>query len=107
MLVRWIGLVLVLLLAAFAGLFAAGNPHEVMVKLPGDGVLFFVGSLKTPLFGLVFVTLCLGFLMGALTNWSAHLRCRRRNARKLRQIQDLEEELTNLRNLPLEHDAQF
>ncbi len=107
MIVRWLTLFLVLVMAAFAGYFAVINPHDVLVVLPGSGLLFGSNGVHAPLFGLVFVTLCLGFIIGVLSNWSAHRRCRRRLARRLHQIESLEEELTNLRNLPLDNDVQF
>lgn len=71
----------------------------VAVALPGGRQLADV-----PLFGLVFTSLGLGFIVGVLFCWLGGADVRQRVVRLARQNRELEEELTNLRNLPLDND---
>ena len=95
-------LILVLLLTTGSVLFALLNQGEVEVSFPGGFI--FPG---VPLFVLAFVPLFFGFLLGAVSGWSRGLKYRKRVDRLRRQNRALDEELTNLRNLPLDNDTQL
>ncbi|MEO5334613.1 MAG: LapA family protein [Magnetococcus sp. YQC-5] len=95
----WIYLIVVTIFGMFAIVFAISNQGEVMVRLPGEVMLTHV-----PLFVLVFVPLMLGFLLGAFSGWTGGLKYRQRVERLRDQKLALEQELTNLRNLPLAND---
>ncbi|MBF0455636.1 MAG: LapA family protein [Magnetococcales bacterium] len=92
-------LILVFLLTACSVLFALFNQGEVEITLPGG--LVFPG---VPLFVLAFVPLFFGFFLGVISGWSRGLKYRKRLAALRSQNQELEAELTNLRNLPLDND---
>ena len=98
----WLNLVLILVLAVVAVLFAIANQDGVTVRLPG-GLLYS----HVPLFVLAFVPLFVGFVLGAVSGWAGGLKYRQRADRLKRQIRTLEEELSNLRNQPLDNDLQL
>ncbi|MBF0623364.1 MAG: LapA family protein [Magnetococcales bacterium] len=86
-----------LILMIGALLFSLTDPGEVPVPLPGGA-----GPLPVPLTGLLFIPLSIGFLLGLFASWADGAQCRRRASELLRDNRALEEELTNLRNLPLD-----
>ena len=98
----WLDLIGVLLLATLGVLFAVDNQIDVVVRLPGGH-----NQVRAPLFVVAFVPLFLGFLFGAVSGWARSLKYRKRADALRCQIRELEEELTNLRNLPLENDLQL
>ena len=95
-------LILVFLLTAGSVLFALSNQGEVEVSFPGG--LVFSG---VPLFVLAFVPMFIGFFLGALSGWSRKIRYRKRLDGLRSKNRALDEELTNLRNLPLDNDTQL
>jgi uncharacterized integral membrane protein len=97
-----LNLVLVFLLTACSVLFALSNQGEVDVSFPG-GLVF----PDVPLFVLAFVPMFLGFFLGAISGLSRKFRYRKRLDGLQRKNQALAEELTNLRNLPLDNDTQL
>ncbi|MBF8271189.1 MAG: LapA dom protein [Magnetococcales bacterium] len=98
----WINLVMVMFLTVIAVVFALNNQEDVVIHAPGLWPLASV-----PIFVLAFVSLLLGFVIGAVSGWGRVSAMRRRVERLLRQNQALERELTNLRNQPLESDLQL
>lgn len=100
--IGWLNLLSVLALAVLAVLFASANQKEVTVQLPGGWVFT-----EIPLFVLAFVPLFFGFLAGTLSTWGNRLNGRKQLNLLHDQKQKLEEELTNLRNQPLENDLQI
>ncbi len=98
----WLSLILILALAALAVSFGTANQTEVTVYLPGGAV-----HPRVPLFVLAFVPLLFGFLIGAISGWSGVLKYHKRVSEMKAQIRRLEEELNNLRNLPLDNDLQL
>lgn len=100
--IGWLNLLFVLALAVLAVLFASANQKEVTVQLPGG---WFITEI--PLFVLAFIPMFIGFLAGFVSAWSNRLNYRKQLNVLRRQKQKLEEELTNLRNQPLENDLQI
>ncbi|MBF0369563.1 MAG: LapA family protein [Magnetococcales bacterium] len=98
----WLNLILVAAIGFFSLQFAMANQTEVTVHIPG-GVTFD----HIPLFGLVLVPLLIGLLVGSLTGWLSSFKPRQRVGQLLQENRELEEELANLRNLPLEDDIQL
>lgn len=97
-----INLILVFIMTAGSVLFALFNQGKVEIALPGG--LLFPG---VPLFVLAFVPLFLGFFLGVFSGWSRVLKYRKRLEGLRQQNRALDEELTNLRNLPLDNDTQL
>lgn len=100
--VGWFNLLSVLMLTVLAVLFASANQKIVTIQLPGGWFLT-----EIPLFVLAFVPLFLGFLAGTASAWKHRLTYRKQLTILQNQKQKLEEELTNLRNQPLENDLQI
>lgn len=100
--VGWLNLVLVLVFCVLAILFAMTNQTVVTVQIPGGW-----GFSDTPLFVVAFIPLFFGFFLGAFSLWGGHLKKNKRILSLVRKNQRLEEELTNLRNQPLENDLQL
>ena len=74
--------------------FAQINADEVVLH-------YYFGKVSVPLSLLLALTLGLGVLLGILTSAAAIYRVRRENARLQRQMKLREEELMNLRSIPL------
>ncbi len=83
-------------------MFALSNQGEVDVRFPGG--LVFPG---VPLFVLAFVPMFFGFILGVISGWSKKIKYRKRLDVLRQKNRDLDEELTNLRNLPLDNDTQL
>lgn len=98
---KWLGSLALALAIAAGILFANRNMEEVAVSLPIPGIPEIPAL---PLYGIVFAALFLGFVLGALSSWMGGLKYRRQAGKLQKQNKDLEKELTNLRNLPLEND---
>lgn len=99
---KWFNLSLVMLLVVLATLFAEANQFPVAIHIPGQLMVF-----QLPLYVVIFGGLVLGAVFGALLTWLGGLRERRQLQRLIRVNRDLEEELNNLRNLPLDKDILF
>ncbi|MBF0358454.1 MAG: LapA family protein [Magnetococcales bacterium] len=89
-------------LTAAAVLFALSNQNEVDVSFPGGLVISGV-----PLFVVTFVPMFIGFFLGIISAWFKKMKYRRRMDEMRQKNRDLAEELTNLRNLPLDSDTQL
>lgn len=100
---KWLVLLLSLVLAVIAFRFAMANQGEVIVNLPFNAITQ-IRHLRIPLFGLVFAPMFAGLFLGVLLSEMGKSGFRRELLRLRQQNQELEEELINLRNLPLEHD---
>ncbi|MBF0193871.1 MAG: LapA family protein [Magnetococcales bacterium] len=92
----------IFILTSFAVLFALSNQNQVDVTVPGGFVVTGV-----PLFVLTFVPLFLGFLLGVISAWFKKLKYKKRLEDMQSKNSELAEELTNLRNLPLDNDTQL
>ena len=87
---------LFLLLVALAGaVFAYINPGEV-------GVSYYFGQLTLPLGILIFVLLGIGVLIGVLGSLMNFVGIRRENTRLKRQASLAQQEINNLRTMPLQ-----
>lgn len=95
-------LVLVLILAALSVLFALYNQEEIALFFPG-GIRF----PEVPIFVLAFVTMFFGFFLGVISGFSRRIKYRKRLDALRGQNKELERELTNLRNLPLDSETQL
>ncbi len=85
-----------LLLVALAGaVFAYNNPGDVSVS-------YYFGELTLPLGILIFILLGLGVLMGVLGSLLMFIGIRRENRRLKRQIGLAQQEVANLRSIPLQ-----
>lgn len=98
---KWLGMVLLLAAIAASVLFANRNMDEVTLIIPIPGMPEIP---RFPLYGVIFTSLFIGFIGGAVSSWLGGMTHRRLASRLQRQNKDLEKELTNLRNLPLEDD---
>jgi lipopolysaccharide assembly protein A len=86
---------LVLLLLVLIGItFAALNASPVLIN-------YYVGSSKLPLSLLLVLSLVLGIVLGMLISVLPYLRLHNKNRRLRQRLKVVEEELTNLRALPL------
>ena len=84
-----------MLLVILLGLgFAQINADEVTLH-------YYFNSITVPLSLLLALTLGLGVLLGLLASTAAIYRVRRENSRLRRQMKLREEELSNLRSIPL------
>ena len=87
---------LFLLLVALAGaVFAYINPGEV-------GVSYYFGELTLPLGILIFMLLGLGVLIGVLGSLMNFIGLRRENNRLRREAGLAQQEINNLRTMPLQ-----
>jgi putative membrane protein len=97
--VNWINVLLVLVLTTLATMFALSNSDPVQLRFggsPAHGI---------PLFVPIFAAFVLGFL-GGMLSLSFSRRKHKRDIRHLEQEnQNLQQELDNLRTLPLQDDT--
>lgn len=96
---NWINVLVVLVLTTLATMFALSNSDPVQLRFgswPTQGI---------PLFVPIFAAFLLGFVGGMLSLYFS----RRKHKRAIRQLQQdnrqLQQELDNLRNLPLQDDT--
>ena len=95
-------IVLIFIMTSFAVLFALSNQNQVDVSFPGGFVISGV-----PLFVLTFVPMFFGFFLGVVSAWFKKLKYKKRMEVMQNKNSELAEELTNLRNLPLDNDTQL
>ncbi|MBF0187565.1 MAG: LapA family protein [Magnetococcales bacterium] len=100
---KWLAILSGLFLVVLATLFAIANQGEIDVQMPGS-VIREAFSFRAPLAALVYVPLLSGFAIGGILGWRRSVRYRRLAEQLSRQNRVLEQELTNLRNLPLDDD---
>ncbi|MBF0622168.1 MAG: hypothetical protein HQL54_09615 [Magnetococcales bacterium] len=103
---RWYNLLLLAALVILIALFAVANQSEVVLSIPG-GFPMGPSQVRLPVFGLVFGPLFLGFFLGVFFCWLNARNSQHRCDELLRTNLALREEVTNLRNLPLESDTGF
>ena len=84
---------LILLGVTFAGL----NAEPVAVN-------YYIGTTKLPLSLLLVVTLVLGGLLGLIFNIISYVKLKSANLRLRQRLKLAEEEITNLRTMPLKDD---
>jgi len=96
---RTLGLVLLvgmcLIVGTLAAVFVILNPQEVQLRY------YFGFSWTGPLSWALFVSLLAGFVLGLLASLAAVLRARRAVGRRRREVRAMEQEIANLRALPL------
>jgi len=90
-LIKVLLLLLVLVVAAF---FASLNPGEVMLH-------YYFGSIELPLAILLVATLGVGLLLGLFVGFGLFLRAKRDQVRLQRKARLAEQEVNNLRAIPL------
>ncbi|MBF0310901.1 MAG: hypothetical protein HQL56_15380 [Magnetococcales bacterium] len=95
-------IILLLFLAGLSALFGAANQVEVELTIPGGWILP-----RVPLVELLFLFLFAGYALGLLAGVLSNRKYRRLNDHLLLQNRDLEQEVINLRNLPLEKDLPY
>lgn len=83
-------LLLILLGVTFAGL----NAEPIAVN-------YYIGTAKLPLSLLLVVTLVLGGLLGLIFNIISYIKLKSANLRLRQRLKLAEEEITNLRTMPL------
>ncbi|MFN2309109.1 MAG: lipopolysaccharide assembly LapA domain-containing protein [Gammaproteobacteria bacterium] len=91
---RLISFVLVLVLAALGLAFAVVNAKPVELN-------YFLATREVPLAMTLVLTLVFGALIGLLFSLGIVLRLKREALRLRRQVRLAEEEVSNLRNIPL------
>jgi putative membrane protein len=88
---------IVLLLILIGITFAALNASPVLIN-------YYVGSSKVPLSLLLVLSLILGILLGMLISVVPYLRLHNKNRRLRQRLKIVEEEVINLRALPLKDE---
>ena len=97
--VNWINILVVIVLTSFATMFALANLTQVHIQFLG------VNSASVPLYVPIFIALLLGFCGGVLA-LSFSRRKHKEEIIWLRQEhEDLQREVDNLRNIPLQDDV--
>ena len=97
---RILRVVLVVALALLLIVVALANRSPVLVRLLPDNVDSYVNgswSVTIPLFLLVFIVFALGIVVGLLSEWLRETTIRDQNARRARDIAQLEREVGGLR----------
>lgn len=100
-----LGIVLTVFLLAIAALFSGANQMDILLEIPRLTASLPLAPIRLPLYQLMLVLLAAGFGAGLLIGWGSGLKYRRMLQKFQRQNRQLEEELRNLRNLPLEQDV--
>lgn len=96
---NWINILVVLLFTSLATIFALSNVEPVQLRFVG-----FVSG-KLPLYVPVFAAFLFGFL-GGMLSLSFSRRKHKREITQLKQENELlQQEVNNLRNLPLQDEA--
>lgn len=96
---KWFNLLVVGLFVVLSAVFAVDNQQKILVSLPWK-----LNPSKVRIYALVFISFFSGLLLGGGMVWLNSLRHRREAARLIRQNRELEAEVNNLRNLPLDND---
>jgi hypothetical protein len=81
------------LLAPFLVAFLFANRQEVRISFDPTSATDPALALVLPLWGGLFATMCLGFLLGAMGMWISMSRVRRKERRHRRRIAELEREV--------------
>ena len=97
--VNWINVLVVIVLTSFATMFALANLTRVQVHFLG------VASAPVPLYIPVFIALLLGFCGGVLTLSFSRRKHKQEIAWLRREHENLQREVENLRNIPLQDDV--
>lgn len=93
-------LILFTLVVAFALTFSLKNPQVVTLYYYPDL------SITAPLVVVLLVTLLLGAIVGLLVGWGRLLRKQHELGRVRRELKKLDQEVQNLRNLPIKEPGQ-
>jgi uncharacterized integral membrane protein len=93
-------LILFTVVVAFALTFSLKNPQVVTLYYYPDL------SVTAPLVIVLLVTLLLGAVIGLLVSWGRLLKKQRELGRARREVKKLDQEVQNLRSLPLKEPAQ-
>ena len=88
-------LLLFIVIAVFGLTFALKNPDPVELYYYPDLVI------AGPMYQVLLVTLMIGVLIGLVAMWTAALRWKWELARLRKEKRKLEQEVQNLRNIPL------
>lgn len=99
-----LGIILTLLLLAMAATLAGVNQMDVQLEIPRLISPSPSVPVRLTLYQLIFALLTAGFGAGLLIGWGSCKKYLRLLQKLQRQNRQLEEELRNLRNLPLEQD---
>lgn len=91
---RLVSFLLVFLLALLGLAFAVGNAKPVELN-------YFLATREVPLAMTLVLTLAVGALVGILFSLGLVIRCKRETVRLRRQVQLAEQEVVNLRNVPI------
>ncbi|NGZ28787.1 MAG: LapA family protein [Magnetococcales bacterium] len=100
-----LGIALTLLLLVTAALFAGVNQTEIVLEIPQLMASKPPAPIHLPLYRLIIILLTAGFAVGILVGWGSGLKYRRLLKKLQWQNRQMEEEVRNLRNLPLEQDV--
>ncbi|MGN7610730.1 hypothetical protein ACQZV8_01450 [Magnetococcales bacterium HHB-1] len=102
--IRWLMLLGTLLLAFMAILFVELNQQRVFLAIPG-GPFGATIKIKIALVELLFLVMGIGIFFGAAGGELRRWHCSQQKEQLLCKNRELEKELSNLRNLPLNDDA--
>lgn len=94
---RIITYLVVLILILIGITFAALNASPVLIN-------YYVGTSKVPLSLLLVLSLILGIFLGMLISLLPYLRVHNKNRRLRQRLKIVEQELTNLRAIPLKDE---
>jgi putative membrane protein len=97
--VNWINVLVVIVLTSFATMFALANLTQVQIQFLG------VSSTSVPLYIPIFIALLLGFCGGILALSFSRRKHKEEIARLRKAHEDLQREVDNLRNIPLQDDV--
>jgi len=97
--VNWINILVLMVLTSFATMFALANLTQVKIHFLG------VSSASVPLYVPVFMALLLGFCGGVLALSFSRRKHKEEIAWLRKEHEDLQREVDNLRNIPLQDDV--
>ena len=96
---NWINVLVILVLTSFATIFALSNIDTVQVGIAG------LVSHPVPLYVPIFITFILGFAGGMLTLSFSRRKHKEEISTLRRENEMLNQEVENLRNIPLQDDV--
>lgn len=94
---RWVAVIILLGIFAFALLLAYANGTTVTLD-------YLAGNLKVHLSSALLAAAIIGWLLGILSSLLVIFRLKREASRLKRSLRDVEAEIRNLRTLPLKND---
>jgi len=97
--VNWINVLVVIVLTSFATMFALANLMQVQIQFLG------VSSASVPLYIPIFIALLLGFCGGVLALSFSRRKHKEEIVWLRKEHEDLQREVDNLRNIPLQDDV--